>query len=455
MNISQTIKNLKISPNSKVGCLVSGGVDSMVLFELLSRENRRIPFELTVIHFNYHLRGEESDRDEAFVHREAKKRNVPFVSIQSPLKNKTGVQNMARNIRFAEIDRLAKKGWTHFFLGHQADDQLETVIMRSFRGAGTKGLRGIAKERGCGGEGLIVRPLLGVTRKEILAFAKKENIPFMEDSSNAKADYLRNRVRHKIVSDLKQKNPNIATAVEKFCTLMERVDRLYEEEAGEFLSQYCSPYPIDDYLNLSEPARFKIIERSLKERGYLKQVSRCHFEEIEELFYKRKPVTREYGKVLFRSRYGVFDFVPYREEKKRGGRWIISKPGCYWIEPVGVNLDISLSPTLPTCPELCRRVSHSPTHKRKPLFLSHEKIHFPLTVRFPRPGDRFTPFGLKGSKKLSDYFTDRKVPREDRQNSLVLCQQDRIICLVGHEIDHDYRVVGDKVPCLSVSTKLL
>lgn len=316
-----------------VACLVSGGIDSMVLLELLARKQKEVAkdavpfFPLTVIHFNHHLRGAESDRDEQFVQAEAAKRGLPVIVRHLPVKKGSGIQNRAREMRLKAVKSISAETATRcFFLAHQADDQAETVVMRYLRGAGLRGLKGMERESRIEGGILLVRPLLFTPRKAIEAFARREGVSFVTDSSNKKNRYWRNRIRHQLIPELKKGYPELLETVSDNCQRSQEQFRLAASEAEAFLKTYIAPalsvapalpgrgglprggLPVGRYLNLSPEARFLVLEKKLREAGFGKEVQKHHIEEIEALLMKGKGLKREYGPALFCVDEGLFEF---------------------------------------------------------------------------------------------------------------------------------------------------
>ena len=188
-----------LSPGDSVTCALSGGADSVAMtyaFLLLQEE---LDISLSAAHFNHHLRGGESDRDEAFVREFCKKYDIPLtVGSGNVISGNRGLENAAREARYAFFDTLPGPVST----AHTADDNAETLLMHLIRGSSLRGLGGIAPRRG-----KYIRPMLTVTRQEVLAFLKEQNLPHVEDSSNETDEFLRNRLRHGVMPLLRQENP--------------------------------------------------------------------------------------------------------------------------------------------------------------------------------------------------------------------------------------------------------
>lgn len=307
MNLDKLFLPFSLTKDDSVACLVSGGVDSMVLLDLLCRYRVNQPFRLEVLHFNFHLRGDESDRDEQFIRTEGAKRGLPLEVIDAPLKPGSGIQERARDVRRSVSAEMAqKRGWTHLALAHQADDQAETVIMRLMRGAGLKGLRGMEglTVLPCGA--LMIRPLLSVSRADIQKYAEENHIFFVFDSSNDHDDYLRNRVRHHVLPNLKETYPDLLHQIKETCLVLSEANRLVEERVAAFLSRAEGAIITKNYFSELQEVRFRILRHVLEKGGYQKQFERKHFDELESILVRNKTFSREYGPAVFSHRKGTF-----------------------------------------------------------------------------------------------------------------------------------------------------
>lgn len=223
---------------------VSGGVDSVVLLDVLASIREELGLKIDIAHFNYQLRGKASDGDESFVKVLAKKYNCPFFVKQTSPINKTGdtnLQSAARDLRYVFFNKIAQKvGANKIAVAHHADDQAETILLHLTRGSGVNGLLGISAKREIG-EGLsLIRPLLSFTKDEILAYAKERKLKFRQDRTNKTKKYQRNAIRHDLLPLVKKYNPNIVQHLCKTATILRDEDRALDEIARAFL-QKASP----------------------------------------------------------------------------------------------------------------------------------------------------------------------------------------------------------------------
>ena len=224
--LNQWMKEWPLPPEepTRVVVFCSGGVDSMVLLHLTHMLQLRVGFALSVVHFNFQLRGEESQADARRVQGFCEDKALPFTELVHPPPATTGIQAWARKVRREKQAELLNQGhWV--FLGHHQDDLVENFFLRL--------ARGVAPERGLGmnaREGRVCRPLLSVTKKEIFGYATRHKVPFGEDSSNAKLIYNRNRIRHEVLPVLKDINPRVVDKVIQFAKSCEALGEFVEHQ---------------------------------------------------------------------------------------------------------------------------------------------------------------------------------------------------------------------------------
>ena len=295
-------QNSLLQPGDRVVAGVSGGVDSIVLLDLLDR--LRPAFDLTVVvaHLNHRLRGREADRDAAFVEKEAKGRGLSFQKMtlsKTALKEPGNRQARARALRYAFFAQVAKKrGVGKILTAHQADDQVETFFMRLIRGSGPEGLKGIAPARTFQ-EFSLIRPLLPFTREAILRYARQRRLRWREDASNAQEDYLRNRIRKRLSSQIRALNPkaleSIAQALEIFREEEVWIDGWLRERAKGRLKRRKGgvTLPLLWLKVQARPMRYRLYRMGLQEAlGSLQGISRRHLDMIEEMVIKRNEEAR-------------------------------------------------------------------------------------------------------------------------------------------------------------------
>lgn len=385
-----------IAPGDTVICAVSGGADSVGLLFALYLLQEKLQFKLQAAHFNHQLRQEESDRDEAFVRQLCDRYDIPLFVGTAPVKaGKKGLEAAAREARYRFFETLDGKIAT----AHTANDNAETVLLHLVRGTGLKGLGAIAPVNG-----RLIRPMLNVTRQEVLAFLEEYCLSYVQDSSNDTDAFLRNRLRHRVMPLLEEENPRIAENLSAMAL------ELRQDE--EFLAQKAEKQRTLQVQALREyhPAvRSRILERFLKENG-VKEPEYAHIFLAESLVFSEKP-----------SAYAHFP-----------GGIVIER--CYDI--LQKKTDASFTPVVLACPgetripELKLRICCSPASE-----IVNEAHVFTiasqgqLCLRSRREGDEIRlPGGTKSLKKL---FIDRKIPASQRHLVPVLADEMGVLAVDG------------------------
>lgn len=264
-----------VTKGDHVVCAVSGGADSVALLFGMYLLREKLGVTLSAAHFNHHLRGEESDRDEAFIREFCGHYDIPLaVGEAQVVPGKKGLEAAARDARYGFFATLHGKIAT----AHTADDNAETVLMHLVRGTGLRGLGGISPVNGN-----IIRPMLTVTRQEVLAFLQEYSLTFVEDSSNKTDDFLRNRLRHRVLPLLKEENPRLAE------NLSEMAMELREDASAlEVADCNCT---VSQLQEMPTALRRRALHRFLKENG-VPEPERSHIRAVEALVFSEKPSAR-------------------------------------------------------------------------------------------------------------------------------------------------------------------
>ena len=373
-----------VRPGDTVVCAVSGGADSMALLWCMWLERENLGITVEAAHFNHHLRGAESDRDEAFVREFCGRHDIPLhVGGAQVEPGKKGLEAAAREARYAFLRSLKGTVAT----AHTADDNAETVLMHLIRGTGLRGLGGITPVQ----PGLI-RPMLDVTRAEVEAFLAENWISHVEDSSNESEAFLRNRVRHQVMPLLLNENPSLP---ENLSAMAQRLR--FDEAALENMSQ---AEPDVEALRSMEPAlRRRALERFLRQNG-VKEPEAKHIVQAENLVLCGNPsaYARFPGGVILRRCYG-------RLEAGTEAVTLEERP----LE-AGESVDL---------PQIGLRVT----------CVRAEGVRGELKVRGRQPGDRITlPGGTKSLKKL---LIDRKIPQHLRGAIPVVADEEGVLWVYG------------------------
>lgn len=428
---------------------VSGGVDSVVLLHLLFDLRKIYDLKLYVAHLNHSLRGEESERDEAFVRSLTEGLGLPFFSKrlkkEEICKKGISLQALARELRYGFLEEVRKEvGAGRIALGHNKDDQVETVIMRFLLGSGLKGLRGIPPVRGS-----IVRPLYEVTRDEILSYAEEKGISYVVDSTNLDTRYLRNRVRLKLIPILKEEfNPGVVDTIFRLSKVFGKEEDLLQEvtsrafeEVLHSRSEGMLVLSVSSLLSLSPALRARVVREAWRDlTGVDGGLYSYHIEAILELLSSPSPnlsldlpisvtLLKEYDSLIFRK--GPSAFRPYE--------YPLKIPGVTEIPEAGIMLRA----------EILSSVEGYSADERVVIF-DYERVPRPLLVRNFRKGDRIKPFGMEGTKKLKDLFIDLKIPRSKRRILPLLIGGKEILWVVGIRRSSHAPVTGDTRRVLKV-----
>ena len=425
---------------------VSGGPDSMALLYVLNQIKKRYHVVLKVAHLNHGFRGEEALREAQFVEEMAKKLWIPFElrSFDVPSYKKTSSlssQEAARVVRYQFLEEVREQfKASKIALGHNANDQAETLMMWLLRGSGPRGLSGIPPVR----EGVIIRPLIETTREEIEAFIKEREIPFVIDSSNQQDQYLRNRVRHELFPLLREHyNPQLVKSLVQTASILRTEDEYLENIAQDLLkdivvSRERESVVIDckGLLALPLAIQLRCLRGALEHvKGDLRQISSTHLYDIIKIVSQDEPhkllklpegirVEKSYHHLTVRHQQSAPPPFHY---------YFNSIPDEVSIEEIGKEIKFK---TLEGGDHLVRKEN---PHRA---YLDCEKVKMPLTIRNARPGDRFQPLGMKGEKKIKDFFIDKKVPLVERKRIPILLFGDVVGWVGGMRISHRLRVTG-------------
>lgn len=401
---------------------LSGGADSCALLDILV-DLRDLALHLVVAHLNHCLRGSESDADEEFCHFRAQGYGLPFVSQRidvAEIARTEGINledagRRARH-RFLEEVRSSHEG-VAIALAHHADDQAETVLMRLLRGSGTTGLSGMSWSNGPR-----IRPLLDISRSEIEAYLTGRGLSHREDLSNRDTRFLRNRIRHELLPLLETYNPAIRTALTTTASVLADEDHVLEQMTAGLVSKACRFTPesatIDLEILSQQPCalRRRIFRQTLEHiLGTLKHFGFRHFQALEHLAVSPRPNAYLDLPSAIRARrsYNLLhlEHLTLQKEGLTHDEVVtITGPGVYHL-PWGGSLTLSTPNAHP-----------DNTDTGNTAYFDSEKTPFPWQVRTFRNGDRITPLGMTGSKKVKDIFIDAKVPLVHRSRiPLVFC----------------------------------
>ena len=418
--------NHLLAPGKPVIVGFSGGGDSVALLMLLNR----LGYECIAAHCNFHLRGDESDRDETFSRTFAGHYAIIFekIDFETTLyaeKQHISIEMAARDLRYEWFESLRKKYDAQAIaVAHHLDDSRETLLLNLIRGTGIRGLCGIRPRNG-----LIVRPLLCACKEDINGYLKEQSFSYVTDSSNVSDEYMRNRIRLHLIPLLRQLNPSIESSLSRTAAQMADVERIYLytiENAKKMLIKkndnglIC--ISIDELSGF--PGSKTILYEILQPFGFTSKQTTTIFRSLPSESGKRFDAPNS-GYQLLKDR--DFLFIYEKQEDK--------------MESLSIedyNTDLTHLPVRLTIRKVVINRSFEIDKSALTATFDCEKIRFPLTLRKWSQGDWFIPFGLKGRQKVSDYFSNHKFSRYQKDKTWLLCCGKDIIWIVGERTDNRY-----------------
>ncbi|REJ14411.1 MAG: tRNA lysidine(34) synthetase TilS [Paenibacillaceae bacterium] len=450
-------------PGDTILAAVSGGPDSTAMLHLLRRLSGECGFRLAAAHVNHGFRGEESAREAEFVRRLCEELGVPLDAVEYDLPSyieETGMnaQAAAREKRYAFLrSAAARRGASRIALAHHADDQAETVLMRLLRGAGTSGIAGMPMKRREGNVELI-RPLLRISKLELLQYCAREGLGYCEDSSNRKTVYFRNAVRLEILPFLERYNPNVSASLVRLAEISRAEDDFLTREAERAMAglvrreQGGFAMERGAFLGLHVALQRRLITLILIYLGVEKgAIPFERIDAIREAAAEGSPTTSviEAGRgVRFLREYDVL-------------RWMTGDAAG---DDAGFEYEVTADVRELAIPEaggrlVFRRMLRaageplpSPgAESRCAALFDEDAVAYPLRVRSRRPGDRMRLAGLNGSKKVQDIFVDGKVARAMRSRiPLVADAEGRLLWIAGIRRSADAPVTEDTTRILRI-----
>lgn len=425
--IEQFLETHRIARDSGFILAVSGGADSIAMLHACKYMNLRI----LVLHCNFALRGKESDMDEQFVKRFCDTYGIAhsvrkFDTTGYAKEHGQSIEMAARELRYAWFREMKeKKKMDYIMVAHHADDVAETVLINFCRGTGIKGLTGIKPVNGD-----ILRPLLSCSRTDILQYIEAHQLGYRTDSTNNSLDYMRNKIRHRVIPVLKEINPSLLETVTENCEALKETERVFEYGIHALQEEVldCEEDEILIHIGktLASPAPYTLLYETLRPFGFNKAQIRDILNAHDAISGKQFPAGKH---VLVKGRnyWRLYDSSKPVQETVT-----IPEPGVY---PVGnERLEVFRFPKgedfeIPSDADIA--------------CLDAVKVKFPLTVRNWQAGDYFCPIGMKRSKKkLSDFFTNQKFSARQKQECLLLVSDDKIAWVIGHRPDDRFKITS-------------
>ncbi len=437
----ETVRKYRlIEEGDRVLVAYSGGPDSTVLLYFLKHFQRELPYQLAVAHFNHKLRP-EADEEEEFAAKMAQRFRLEFFSGAEDVRayakeHSLNLEEAARILRYRFLEETARaKGFNKIATGHTMTDQAETFLYRLIRGSGRSGLSGIYPVK----EGLYIRPLIEITRREIMEFLQRVRLPYVEDPSNLCLTFDRNRIRHKLIPFLEENfSPKIVHILAREAEIFRDEDEFLESLVEKELQQRCHEVFLDvpDWQQLHKGFRRRLVRGFIRRmKGDLRRIGFDHIEHVVNL----KP-GQEY-------------FLPGGARMVRLGKSFLYLTKAPEVKSYSYTLNPGETITIAEC-GLTLKASY---FEGKPDFsdpfkayLDAGKLSFPLKVREWRRGDKYVPVGATFKKKISDIFCAKGIPRHFRRCFPVLLSGEEIVWVVGLRVGRDYAVAKDTEKILLV-----
>lgn len=424
-------ENNLVQQDDRILLAISGGVDSMVLAYLCWK----LDYPIGLAHCNFQLRGAASDGDEAFLEAWAQQKSIPFYSIRFDTEKlakerKESIQLLARALRYDWLENLrAQESYTSIATAHHLNDSIETFIYNFAKGTGLAGLRGIPARNGH-----VIRPILFAKKSEILAYAKQEQIPYREDSSNAADKYSRNKIRHHLVPKLKEINPSLEETAARNFSILQESFLLFQDSIERFKQEWVVYKAEQIFISIEglqkhPKTQQTLLFECLRGKGFnhqqLQQVlQQMRLGRVGGLYYSRS------HRLLMDRAFLILDLLQKVGDNSASIQ--ISKETHMLTLSEGMFI-FEAKPGKPT----------SFASPDRSAYLDLNSIQYPLQLRKWKAGDVFCPLGMHGHhQKLQDFFTNNGFSRFDKENAWLLVDaKDEILWIVGYRVDERNKII--------------
>ena len=399
---------------------LSGGADSVALLLALLK----LGYRCEAVHCNFHLRGEESDRDESFVERLCQRHNVPlhkvsFETTEYAREKGISIEMAARELRYSIFEKIRKEtGAGAIAVAHHKDDSAETLLLNLLRGTGIKGLRGIQPRNGH-----VVRPMLCVGRNDIIEYLKWRGEEFVTDSTNLTSDYTRNKIRLEVIPKLAEINPSIKESLAATAQRIGEAEKIYRNAVDEAIKRVKKGDSIDISQLKKEVSPTTLLHEMLSPLGFnstqADEIAASLGSDGSKIFHSNAwSIVKDRDKLLITERRDVETICTALPE-----------------EGITETAHGTITTEIADYSGTIEKQRHIAT-------LDIEKLKMPLILRNVHAGDRFAPFGMRGTKLVSDYLTDRKKSIIEKQEQLVVTDAEGEIVWLVDERPSSHCCIG-------------
>ena len=424
-------KNIPLTPNEKILVGLSGGADSVALLSIL----KELGYCLFAAHCHFALRGEESDRDRNFAKQIASQMGIPFIEVKFDThkyaaEKKISIEMACRELRYEwfETQRIAL-GCRYLAVAHHRDDSVETILINLIRGTGISGLTGIAPLNGT-----VIRPILSLSREDVEEYIRIQGLSYVTDSTNHETIYVRNKIRNRILPMMKEINPSVCEAIETTAVQLRETELIYRNSINKIISEIADVRNEVTYINLQQLSQQTsvrtILYEILKNYGFVTSqlndiISSFNEESGKRFFSLSHRIIKDRDRLIV---------APLGKEDN----YLISYPAEEMLQIEYLSID-DLPPF---------------TRNKNCAYFDADKLPNNLMVRHWRMGDRFLPFGMKGTQKLSDYFTTHKFSLLQKEQIWLLVAAEDILWLVGERQSDKYKITSTTKKVAKFTIKL-
>lgn len=410
--------------SDKILLTVSGGIDSVAMLHLFQQAG----LNFAVAHCNFKLRGSESDGDQQFVKKLSESNKKEFYTInfetEAYAKNHgISIQMAARDLRYNWFKEIAtENNFSKIATAHNRDDVVETLLLNISRGTGIRGLTGIAPINGN-----IIRPVLFASREEIESFISSNHYQYREDSSNAETKYKRNLIRHRIIPLFKELNPSFAETIIHETNILKSVCKIYQGKLDEIKKEVIHEEKDRVLISIPDLIRNQVEIAFLYDMLETYGFSRS---EIKEIYHS---MASQPGKKFFSPNYILIKdrehFIIEKLVEINEAAFTIENPDNIISSPIGLKFST-----------FQKTDGYNFPKNQKNIALDFDLVKFPLVLRHWQQGDYFIPLGINGHKKLSDFFTDRKIPLTEKNKIWILTSDNIIVWVIDYQIDDRVKI---------------
>ena len=421
-------KNKLFNDNDRILLGVSGGIDSIVMLDIFFN----LGIEIGIAHFNFKLRGNDSEKDEAFVRNLAKKYEVPFFckSANTSLEAKNesvSIQMKARDLRYTWFCSLCKEeSYDYIAVAHNSDDNVETFLLNITRGTGILGLTGIPFKRD-----RIIRPLLFSSREMIVNYCENHKLNFRQDKSNNSTKYSRNKLRHIVIPSFNEINPSFKKTVSQNIERLSEVYIIYKNTILEKekklvkIKDNALFIDIDGLIKTKTPTTY--LYEFLKKYSFTEILCKEILTSLQNSGQGKKFLTNTHRAIIDRDYIIVLD-----NNKSLNNEYYIQKDDSEVDIPINISME-----------QIFTDENFNIPRTKSIACIDKDKLVFPLKIRKYKQSDRFNPLGMNGSKKISDFFINKKFSIIEKEQTWLLISGNDIIWVIGYRIDDRYKYTKD------------